>query len=176
MSEIYVQATLGTNYQECNINDYIKELKGLSNANANHYRRRIPNNLKWTVLKLFAINTSKLPDTDKIIKLNEIYVQATLGTNYQKPMCIITLIHSKGNKIKMHKQPIHKPLGTAEYIELMAANFSSFKKLMQESNNDLEYHIKSSDLRLLLTLGTDSQYKFVQEHIRALLNGIRDKL
>mgnify|MGYP007108112256 CR=1 FL=1 len=47
---------------------------------------------------------------------------------------------------------------------------------MQESNNDLEYHIKSSDLRLLLTLGTDSQYKFVQEHIRALLNGIRDKL
>lgn len=35
-------------------------------------------------LKLFAINTSKLPDTDKIIKLNEIYVQATLGTNYQE--------------------------------------------------------------------------------------------
>lgn len=34
--------------------------------------------------KLFAINTSKLPDTDKIIKLNEIYVQATLGTNYQE--------------------------------------------------------------------------------------------
>ncbi|AXC37002.1 hypothetical protein [Escherichia phage UB] len=27
VSEIYVQATLGTNYQECNINDYIKELK-----------------------------------------------------------------------------------------------------------------------------------------------------
>lgn len=76
----------------------------------------------------------------------------------------------------MHRQHIHKPLGTAEYIELMAANFSSFQKLMQESNNDLEYHIKSSDLRLLLTLGTDSQYKFVQEHIRALLNGIRDKL
>lgn len=34
--------------------------------------------------KLFAINTSKLPDSDKIIKLNEIYVQATLGTNYQE--------------------------------------------------------------------------------------------
>lgn len=27
MSEIYVNSTLGTNYQECNINDYIKELK-----------------------------------------------------------------------------------------------------------------------------------------------------
>lgn len=26
-SEIYVQATLGTNYQECNINDYIKTLQ-----------------------------------------------------------------------------------------------------------------------------------------------------
>lgn len=76
----------------------------------------------------------------------------------------------------MYKQPIQKPLGTAEYIELMAANFSSFQKLMQESNDVLEYHIKSSDLRLLLTLGTDQQYKFVQEHIRALLNGIRDKL
>ena len=35
-------------------------------------------------LKLFTINTSKLPDTDKIIKLNEIYVQVTLGTNYQE--------------------------------------------------------------------------------------------
>lgn len=75
----------------------------------------------------------------------------------------------------MHKH-IHKPLGTAEYIELMGLHFSSFKKLMQESNNDLEYHIKSSDLRLLLTLGTDSQERFVNEHIRALLNGIRNKL
>lgn len=27
VSEIYVQATLGTNYQECNINDYINDLK-----------------------------------------------------------------------------------------------------------------------------------------------------
>lgn len=34
-------------------------------------------------LKLFTINTSRLPDMDKIIKRNEIYVQATLGTNYQ---------------------------------------------------------------------------------------------
>lgn len=75
----------------------------------------------------------------------------------------------------MHKH-INKPLGTAEYIELMASHFSSFKKLMQESNNDLEYHIKSSDLRMLLTLNTDSQERFVNEHIRALLNGIRDKL
>ncbi|AXC37001.1 hypothetical protein [Escherichia phage UB] len=40
--------------------------------------------LNGLFLKLFAINTSKLPDTDKIIKLNEIYVQATLGTNYQE--------------------------------------------------------------------------------------------
>ena len=40
-----------------------------------------------------------------------------------------------------------KPLGTAEYIELMAVNFSAFKKLLQESKNDLEYKIKGSDLR-----------------------------
>lgn len=35
-------------------------------------------------LKLFVINTSDIPDMDKIIKRNEIYVQATLGTNYQE--------------------------------------------------------------------------------------------
>ena len=34
-------------------------------------------------LKLFVINTSDIPDMDKIIKRNEIYVLATLGTNYQ---------------------------------------------------------------------------------------------
>ena len=65
-----------------------------------------------------------------------------------------------------------KPLGTAEYIELMAVNFSAFKKLMQESKNHLEYNVKSSELRMLLTLGTDTQDKFVQEHIRALRNRI----
>lgn len=27
VSEVYVKATLGTNYQECNINDYINDLK-----------------------------------------------------------------------------------------------------------------------------------------------------
>lgn len=69
-----------------------------------------------------------------------------------------------------------KPLGTAEYIELMGLHFSSFQKLMRESKNDLEYHIKSSDLRMLLTLNTDSQERFVNEHIRALLNGIKDRL
>lgn len=35
-------------------------------------------------LKLFVINTSDIPDMDKIIKRNEIYVLATLGTNYQE--------------------------------------------------------------------------------------------
>lgn len=35
-------------------------------------------------LKLFAINSSNLPDMDRIIKRNEIYVLATLGTNYQE--------------------------------------------------------------------------------------------
>lgn len=68
-----------------------------------------------------------------------------------------------------------KPLGTAEYIELMAVNFSAFKKLLQESKSDLEYKIKGSDLRLLLTLGTDIQDKSVQEHIRALTHSIWHK-
>lgn len=40
--------------------------------------------IKQLFLKLFVINSSELPDTDKIIKVNEIYVQATLGTNYQE--------------------------------------------------------------------------------------------
>lgn len=35
-------------------------------------------------LKLFVINTSDIPDMDKIIKRNEVYVLATLGTNYQE--------------------------------------------------------------------------------------------
>lgn len=35
-------------------------------------------------LKLFVINTSDIPDMDKIIKRNEIYVLSTLGTNYQE--------------------------------------------------------------------------------------------
>lgn len=35
-------------------------------------------------LKLFVINTSDIPDMDKVIKRNEIYVLATLGTNYQE--------------------------------------------------------------------------------------------
>ncbi|EHU8781131.1 hypothetical protein G17_00588 [Escherichia phage vB_EcoM_G17] len=69
-----------------------------------------------------------------------------------------------------------KPLGTAEYIELMGLHFSSFQKLMRESKNDLEYTIRGSDLRMLLTLDTDSQERFVNEHIRALLMEIKSKL
>ncbi len=40
--------------------------------------------LNGLFLKIYAINSSNLPDMDKIIKRNEIYVQATLGTNYQE--------------------------------------------------------------------------------------------
>ena len=40
--------------------------------------------LNGLFLKIFAINSSNLPDMDKIIKRNEIYVLATLGTNYQE--------------------------------------------------------------------------------------------
>lgn len=69
-----------------------------------------------------------------------------------------------------------KPLGTAEYIELMGLHFSSFQKLRRESKNDLEYTIRGSELRMLLTLDTDSQERFVNEHIRALLMEIQSKL
>ena len=40
--------------------------------------------LNGLFLKLFVINSSNLPDMDKIIKRNEVYVLATLGTNYQE--------------------------------------------------------------------------------------------
>lgn len=58
--------------------------------------------LNGLFLKIFAINSSNLPDMDKIIKRNEIYVLATLGTNYQE--------HDISDYIKVLKTEIQNKL------------------------------------------------------------------
>lgn len=72
--------------------------------------------------------------------------------------------------------PIPKPLGTSEYIELMAFHSTEFMQIMHSSKDDFEHHKRSSELRMFLTLGSDRQETVVQEHIRALLNDIKNKL